>query len=104
MDNGLLGTLVGIVSTLLVLGIGLLIKSKKISVDELEQSRDFVFGTTKMAREELLKIFEASDEIVDFINKNFHEGDSFGQELMEYVESLKDKKQVIDIVPEDKKK
>lgn len=104
MDNGLLGTLVGIVSTLLVLGIGLLIKSKKISVDELEQSRDFVFDTTKMAREELLKIFEASDEIVDFINKNFHEGDSFGQELMEYVESLKDKKQVIDIVPEDKKK
>ncbi len=104
MDNGLLGTLVGIVSTLLVLGIGLLIKSKKISVDELEQSRDFVFGTTKMAREELLKIFEASDEIVDFINKNFHEGDSFGQELMEYVEGLKDKKQVIDIVPEDKKK
>lgn len=104
MDDGLLGTVVGIVSTLLVLGVTMLIRTKKVSIEELEESRDFVFGTTKMAREELLKIFEASDEIVDFINKNFHEGESFGRELMEYVESLKDEKQVIDIVPEDKKK
>lgn len=104
MENGLLGTIAGIVSTLLILGIAMLIRTKNVSVEELEQSRDFVFGTTKMAREELLKIFEASDEIVDFINKNFHEGESFGRELMEYVEGLKEEKQVIDIVPEDKKK
>lgn len=103
MNEELLGGLVGIAVTLVSVALAILFKKKVITKEQVEDSRDLVFDTTKMAREELLKIFEASDDIVDFIQKNFHEGDSFGQELMEYIEKLKKDKNVIDIVPEDKK-
>lgn len=101
MEDILVG-LLSVLSTVLVVGLAVLMKKGIVDKKSLDESKELIRDTAQFTRDELEKLFESSQLVKDFIKQNYHEGQEFVDELMQFVDSLKKKGIVIKEIPKDK--
>ena len=89
----------GVLMAVIALVVGVLISKGKVDKKSYEEALELIQKTTQLSKEEVEKLVETTDLLKDFVKENYHEGQEFAEELLEFIEGLKKKGVVLKEVP-----
>ena len=89
----------GVLMAVIALVVGVLISKGKVDKKSYEEALELIQKTTQLSKEEVEKLVETTDLLKDFVKENYHEGQEFAEQLLEFIEGLKKKGVVLKEVP-----
>jgi len=89
----------GVLMAVIALVVGILISKGKVDKKSYEEALELIQKTTQLSKEEVEKLVETTDLLKDFVKENYHEGQEFAEQLLEFIEGLKKKGVVLKEVP-----
>lgn len=99
MTNEVITMGLGLLMFVTVIVLAVLLKRGVVTKKELSESIELIQKTTQLTRDEIEEFVGTTNLLKDFVQKNYHEGQEFAEQLMKYLEELKKQGIVLKEVP-----